>query len=49
MAIGNNREIGSAIFFRDRYKVVCSGLLLPYTGSDGEPLILSYNANNWEY
>ena len=48
MAILGEREVGSAIFFRDRNKVTIKGLLLPYKGSDGEPLILCYDAPNYD-
>jgi len=36
-------EVGSSMFFKDRGLVQVSGVLLPKTGSDGEPLILPIN------
>lgn len=43
VAIDGQKEVGSSIWFCDRKKVKASGLLLPKKGSDGEPLILSYD------
>lgn len=39
-AINNTDEVGSTVWFTDRKVVTVSGVLLPVTGSDGEPLIL---------
>lgn len=39
-AIDGQPECSSVIWFRDRAKVAVSGVLLPLTGSDNEPLIL---------
>ena len=42
----DEKEVGSTIWFSDRKKVRVSGLLLPYKGSDGENLILTYDVEN---
>jgi len=41
-AIYGHEDVGSVIWFAERKIVDVDGLLLPYTGSDGEPLILPY-------
>lgn len=38
-------EVGSSIWFADRPKTKYTGLKLPYTGSDGEMLILPYDVD----
>ncbi len=41
-------EIGSAMFFSNRKKHYFKGMLLPCKGSDGEPLILMYGAEDFD-
>lgn len=36
------KPVGSVIWFADRKKIKVTGMLLPYKGSDGEPLVFSY-------
>lgn len=45
-AIENEKEVGSSVWFSGE-KHIYSGILLPYKGSDGENLILAYDAENW--
>ena len=45
--IEGEEETGSSIWFLGRKKYKYTGYLLPYRGSDGEPLILAFNAENW--
>jgi len=45
-AIDGQKETGSCVWFADRDTVKVSGLLLPYKGSDGEPLILPFCVEN---
>jgi hypothetical protein len=47
-AIGDDKPVGSTMFFAGRGRYEYSGILLPYEGSDGEPLILSYSAIDLE-
>lgn len=42
------QEVGSAMFFKDRKLFKYTGILLPYKGSDGEPLILPYGLDDLE-
>ena len=42
VAINGQPAVASEIWFCDRKRVRVNGLLLPYKGSDGEPLILPY-------
>ena len=39
-ALDGGKEIGSSVWFADRKRVAVLGLLMPHTGSDGEPIIL---------
>jgi hypothetical protein len=41
-AVDGGAPVGSVIFFADRPKYEVRGLLLPWTGSDGEPMVLPY-------
>ena len=42
VAINGHKPVASVVWFCDRKRVRVSGLLLPYRGSDGEPLVLPY-------
>lgn len=42
------KPVGSVIWFADRKRVKSTGMLLPYKGSDGEPLILSYQTKHYD-
>ena len=44
--LNGEKEVGSTIWFADRKKVKVAGMLLPYKGSDGESLILTYDVEN---
>ena len=45
-AINGKKEIGSSVWFNGK-KHEYTGILLPYKGSDGENLILAFDAENW--
>ena len=47
-ALDGQKEVGSSIWFCGRKEVKTSGLLLPRKGSDGEPLILSYDVEDFD-
>jgi hypothetical protein len=42
------KEVGSSIWFLEREKVKVEGLLLPFTGSDGEPLVIPYCVEDYD-
>lgn len=44
--IDGDKEVGSCIWFADRIEHNYTGVLLPYTGSDGEALILIIGIDN---
>lgn len=48
-AINGQNEVGSCVWFADRDRVEYTGILLPYTGSDGEPLILAFGFDQFDY
>ena len=47
-ALDGCKEIGSSIWFCSRKKVNVTGVLLPYKGSDGEPLVLPIGIDCWD-
>jgi len=47
--IKGEKEIGSSMWFSDRKKVEVRGILLPVTGSDGEPLILPLDIDQYDF
>jgi len=47
-AIDGQDEVGSSVWFAGRAKVTVTGLLLPYQGSDGEPLVLPYDVDDMD-
>jgi len=47
-ALDGDEEVGSTIWFCDRKVYHYTGILCPATGSDGEPLILCLEAENWD-
>jgi len=46
-ALDGDAEVASAVWFEGP-RVHCTGILLPYRGSDGEPLILPVEGENWD-
>lgn len=46
--VNEEQETGSCIWFNDRQKFEYEGLLLPYKGSDGEPLILPFGFEDFD-
>jgi hypothetical protein len=48
MAIGDNDAHWSEMFSGDRCRVDVRGMLLPYTGSDDEPLLLAYDIEDMD-
>lgn len=48
VALEGQPDMWSAMFLTDRAVVTYSGVLLPFCGSDGEPLILSTDADCWD-
>lgn len=46
--VPNNTGLRYEYFFGDRPVYGYKGMLLPYRGSDGEPLILPYHFNDWD-
>ena len=47
--IKGEKEIGSSMWFADREKIEFSGILLPVTGSDGEPLVLPLEIEQYDF
>lgn len=47
-ALDGGAEVGSAMWFSDRPVHHVEGMLLPYRGSDGEPLVLPYGIEVWD-
>lgn len=46
--IEDGEKAGSSMWFSDRDIFEYEGVLLPSTGSDGEPLILAFDAEDWD-
>ena len=47
-AVDGGKETGSCMWFADRARHEYTGILLPYKGSDGEPLILAFGFDNYD-
>lgn len=43
------KEIGSSVWFSGRDKIQFEGILLPMTGSDGEPLLLPLGIEQYDF